>query len=273
MNHIVIGFGSHESNTHTLEWAARFASRADARLTVLNVFHRAYIEMSPTTHDRLLEERRELIVSTVSRAGHGDLEIAVAEGEPVEELLRFSTNAGADLIVVGHTETMAPGGFGQHGAAEELLNHSQIPFVVVGEKAPLPAIGGPLTMVVGVDGSTANADSVASIADIATDVGARVVPVLSVNTGASTTRANYGSHLLHQDEAEAIAARLPGDEELWLLNEAPVQGLIEAADEVDACCIAIGTRGHRSLSDLLAGQLSRRVIEHAERAVLIAPHL
>ncbi|MGB5756860.1 MAG: universal stress protein, partial [Acidimicrobiales bacterium] len=209
----------------------------------------------------------------VDRAGLDGVEIAVVQGEAVDELIRFGDKVDADLLVVGHHDTMAPGGFGQHGPAEGLLRSSRMPFVVVDERSPLPDPDRDPVLVVGVDGSKANAESVEAIARIASDLRATCVPVLSVNTGASTTRDRYGSHLLHEDDAAAITALLPGDAELRTINESPVQGLIDEADDVGALLIAIGTKGHWTLGDLFAGQITRHVIEHAHRAVLVAPHV
>jgi nucleotide-binding universal stress UspA family protein len=144
--------------------------------------------------------------------------------------------------------------------------------VVVGDATTLPPADGQLTIIVGVDGSGANADSVNTIARIAGELGARTVPVLSVNTGASTSRDKYGAHLLHEDEAAAIAARLPNSEPLETINAGPVDGLIDAATEWNADLIAIGTRGHRTLTDLFAGQVTRHLIDHSPRPVLVSPH-
>lgn len=272
MDTIVVGFGNHESSTHTLEWATRLAKRAGAQLIILNVFHRTYMEMAPDQLDELIGERRSTIAGVAERVGHDDVQVEVVEGEAIEELIRFAHSRHADLVVVGHADSMAPGGFGEHGASEALLRSSDVPFIVVKPESPLPDPEAEMTIVVGLDGSSANADSVRPIAGLATDIGATTVPVLSVNTGASTSRDHYGSHLIGEAEARAVAETLPGGKPFRTINESPVDGLIDAAEEDDAICIAIGTRGHRSLSDLFAGQLSRHLIHHSRRAVLVSPH-
>ena len=218
-----------------------------------------------------MDERRRQVSKALSDLGHADYEIVIQKGEAVQLLLGYSLEIGADLIVVGQQDSMAHGGFGEGGAFEGLLRSSTIPFVVVSDSAPLPSDDGPFRMIVGVDGSEANADSVNGIGRIAKDLNAVTFPVLSVNTMASTTRDHYGSRLLHQDEAEAIASRLPNAEQLRTINESPVAGLIDAAEDIDADLIAIGTRGHRGFSDFFAGQLTRHVVEHSERACTREP--
>ncbi len=272
MRKIVVGFGTHDHSNRALEWAAVLAARAGADVIVLNVFHQAYAEMSPDVHAELVAARRNQISRIMQESGHERFEVVIRSGEALDELVRFSEDLAADLIVVGRHESMGPGGLGEGGAAEELLRKSRIPFVVVHDSAPLPIANEPMTIIVGVDGTSANAESVDGIARLAADLGARTVPVLSVNTGVSTTRQLAGAHLLHQDEAEAIAKRLPNSESIEILNESPVQGLIDAATDWNADLIAIGTRGHRSFTDLFSGQISRHVIDHATTGVLIAPH-
>ena len=193
-------------------------------------------------------------------------------GEPIEQLLRYAQQVGSDLIVAGLHGSAGAGGFGEHGPAAALLAHSKIPFAIIGNDAHIPAEEKIFTIIVGTDGSAANADSLNTISTLAKDLQARTVPVLAVYTGASTTRGHYGSRLLHQNEAELIADRLPNHDELRLLNDYPVDGLLDAAEDVDADLIAIGTRGHLDLSDLFAGQIGRHLLARSHRPVLIAPH-
>lgn len=272
MNEITVGFGTHEHSTSALEWASRLAQRAHAHITVLSVFHPTYVELSPDGHRRYLADRQRQVETIVTGAGHDDFDVVTLEGDATAELLRFSHDLGADLIVVGHHESMAPGGFGERGAADQLLRSSTIPFVVVGDQAPLPELDKPFPVVVGIDGSDANADAAKAIGVLTEAVGATVIPVFAVNTGASTTRDHYGSRLLHEDEARAVAATFSSAEPLRTVNEMPVQGLVDVARTEAAGLIAIGTRGHWGVVDLLAGQIARHVIDRAPCAVLVSPH-
>ncbi len=272
MKEIIVGYGTHDNSDRPLEWAAALAKQARAKVAVVNVFHPHFSEMSHDLHEELVNARRTQISRVMDESGHADFEVVVETGEALAELLRFSEGRNADLIVVGRHGSMGPGGFGEGGAADLLLRKSRTPFVVVGDDAPLPNPSGQLVFIVGVDGSSANADSVNSIARIAGDLGARTIPVLSVNTEASTTRNHYGSHFLHENEATAIADRLPNSDPFEVMNDSPVEGLIEAAREHNADLIAIGTRGHRTFVDLVAGQIARHLIDHAPTAVMVAPH-
>ena len=48
-------------------------------------------------------------------------------------------------------------------------------------------------------------------------------------------------------------------------------GVVEAADDIDAAAIVIGSRGLRGARELFEGSLSHEVAEHAGRPVLIVP--
>lgn len=275
MKQIVVGFGTHEHSTNALEWAAALAKRTGSHVAVLNVYHPTFAEHSPDLYHQMQQEQQEHIHKIMANCGHGEFQVVVRDGEPAHALERYATQSKADLIVVGHHGSSGPGGFGEHGPAEHLLQTSEIPFVVVHPDSAIPGPDHRYTIVVGVDGSEANVDSVAAIAALATDLDAKTVPVMSVNTGASTSRAqynDYGARLVHQDDAERIAASLPNHTAVETPNRNPVDGLLLIADEVKADLIALGTRGHVGFNDLFAGQISRHLIAKSHRPVLIAPH-
>jgi nucleotide-binding universal stress UspA family protein len=49
------------------------------------------------------------------------------------------------------------------------------------------------------------------------------------------------------------------------------RGIIDAADELDATVIVIGSRGLRGFRELIEGSLSHQVAQHTGRPVLIVP--
>jgi nucleotide-binding universal stress UspA family protein len=49
------------------------------------------------------------------------------------------------------------------------------------------------------------------------------------------------------------------------------QGIVDAANELDAAVIVIGSRGLSGLREIVDGSLSHQVAEHAGRPVLIVP--
>lgn len=276
MNTILVGYGAHPQSVTALEWTASLAAAASAssgtppRIVVVSVIHPSAGEYTPDMAEEFAVRRRAEVTDLVARLGLDGVEIVVRDGEPSEQLLAAARHHEADLVVVGHRDSAALGGLGEHGAAETLLREAQVPFVVVNDSAPMPRPT-ELRFLVGVDGSETNRDAIEHIARIAAEFGAETVPVLSVYTGASTTR-DHDTRLVGEAEAREVAGLLGEDQTLHVINEQPVQGLNDAAKEFDCDLIAIGTQGHRSLLDIFAGQFARRMLEHAERAVLIVPH-
>jgi len=51
------------------------------------------------------------------------------------------------------------------------------------------------------------------------------------------------------------------------------EGIVDAADEIDAAVIVMGSRGLTGVRELVEGSLSHQVAEHASRPVLIVPPL
>lgn len=267
MREIVVGYGAHGTRRHVLAWGMALARRAGARLVVVSVLHPRHGAAPPDE----VEDRRREISQLLAADGFEGAAVEIRSGEPAEELLAVCREQGADVIVVGHRDSVAPWGLGEHGTAEHLLRHSPAPFVVVGEKAGIPPTGGPLTVTVGIDGSAANAEAVAVIAGIVSDLDGRSRPVYAADTGASTSRDRPGAILKGQAAAEQVAARLPGHPELAVVNDEPLEGLLRAAEDEGADLIAVGEQGHATIAARLTGQFAHHVMDHARQAVLVVP--
>ena len=76
-------------------------------------------------------------------------------------------------------------------------------------------------------------------------------------------RARAGAELARQAGFEAEAR---GD-----LAEPTWEGIVVAADEIDAAVIVIGSRGLSGAKELFEGSVSHEVAAHARRPVLIVP--
>jgi nucleotide-binding universal stress UspA family protein len=264
MKEIAVAFGSHRFSSRAVEWASQIAIRSGAHLTVLHVVAPVSADDPPELHQSVIDEEQGRLAELLRYAGHFDVAAIVQEGQPTDELLRLGARVDADLIVVGHHGSGDPGPFGPPPATELLLQSSHRPFAVVGDDAPLPEIHGRLTMVVGVDGSRANADSIEKIAVLAEAIDARTIPVLARAPGAV-------GHRREVDPATS-AARLPGDEALETVHARAGDALLGAADRHDADLIAIGTRS-RDGHDLGAlGETTRNLVDRSARAVLVCPH-
>lgn len=270
---IVVGYGAHPHSDQALAWAACLAATTSTppRVVVVNALHPTVAEYSPEAAEEFATFRRETLAGRVEQLGLTNVEIVVRDGDAVDVLEEVAADRGADLIVVGHRDSGALGGFGAFGAAEALLRRGTVPFLVVGDHTPVGFGEHSPRFLVGIDGTETNKAAVATIATLAADLAASTVPVYAVYTGASTTRREEVA-VVGEAEAARIAALLDSDEPLDVINEQPLTGLLDSAKEHAADIIAVGTQGHRSLFDFVASQFARRLLEHADRPVLIVPH-
>jgi nucleotide-binding universal stress UspA family protein len=76
-------------------------------------------------------------------------------------------------------------------------------------------------------------------------------------------RAQEGAQLA---KAAGFAADARAD-----LNAPTWRGVVEAADEIDAAAIVLGSRGLTGIRELVEGSLSHELADHAGRPVLIVP--
>jgi nucleotide-binding universal stress UspA family protein len=83
------------------------------------------------------------------------------------------------------------------------------------------------------------------------------------NTAGAGAVAARGAELARASGFEA-EARTTLDAPTWA-------GVVDAANELDAAVIVIGSRGLNGLEEALKGSLSHQVAEHAGRPVLIVP--
>ena len=113
---------------------------------------------------------------------------------------------------------------------------------------------------------------------IVLDVAPLVTPVQSV---ALTSSVVHGSAFEDANLADATDRARAGAElarkagfaaEVWGELGAPTwEAIVDAAEEVDAAVIVMGTRGLTGARELFGGSVSHEVAEHSKRPVLIVP--
>lgn len=78
----------------------------------------------------------------------------------------------------------------------------------------------------------------------------------------------------HQDKLDALLARYRDagvPMEAVLRVGAPADEILSEAEACDAAMVVIGSRGHGSVSKLLLGSVTERVLRRATRPVLVVP--
>lgn len=294
--HILIAVDGSNGSREALRTVAATPFAAATRVTLLHVITRyvpAESAMARRTLDTLRadEDRRAAQVIEEARAivaPRGfDLDVRRVEGHPAQQIVDNAAALGTDLIVMG--------ALGVTGWMRVLLGsisltvakHAPCPVWVV--KRPLK--GGAPDVLVASDGS-ANArhaiqvlralplppDTVCHLLHVipaANDqlhlgMGEPVPPVLDTLYRVGEAQRHHGERLLKEDAA-ALAGRF-AEVRPFLLEGDARRRILDAAREVSADLIVLGSKGMSGVREFFLGSTSHKVLKHAEASVLIVPH-
>lgn len=117
------------------------------------------------------------------------------------------------------------------------------------------------------DGTSSSETATAEAVRIAAVQGARLVVVCAAGRGAERTLAARVSSVLADAEARAAAAGVPC--ETVVAEGAPSECIPEVAAACDAGLVVVGTHDRGPVGRLLNGSVSRSVLRHCERPVLV----
>lgn len=215
-----------------------------------------------------------------ARSRNDSIDIAAVSwsGSPVGALVRLSKSAAR--VVVGAPARGRLGRTLLGSVAFAVVAGASCPVVVV----PADAVATPLRhLIVGVDGSQASVRAVEMALTIAKGAkGARVTCVLGWNLGGVggsvitepstepwTAVARRLAVLGHRAVAP-VAARYPGIRiDIATRYGSPARAVVEAAADLDADLVVVGSRGLGGLRGRVLGSVSRQVVEHAQHVVIV----
>lgn len=226
---------------------------------------------------RLEERLRQELVRTPSDLRPTSV---LRRGRPAEEIVAEATDWSADLIVVGSRGHGPLSSILLGSVSEEVVDRSTIPVLI----ARRPVIR---RLVVAVDGSPAADAAVAFLGRDRAFVGldAAVISVvpgaypwwLGLATADSDSlevvlRTNEVARRDQQTAAELAIAVLSaaGVEATSRLRTGdPAEQIVQAAADIDADLIVIGSRGLAGFTRLVLGSVARQVVRHAGVSVLV----
>ncbi|HTJ46174.1 MAG TPA: universal stress protein [Kofleriaceae bacterium] len=191
----------------------------------------------------------------------GEVEIAIAEGDPATAIAATAQARHATMVVIGHdglrpatrlpliTEAVAQ----RRGCAVLIARHG-LPTGI---------------LLAAIDFSDASSRVVATLsAESSIRVGAS--PILAhVTAGISADdpkRSRAANRLLHAIARCELAA------EAIVLDGEASRAIVEAAEDADAEIVIVGLAGHGAGSKVVLGSVAERVIRHARCSVLIVPN-
>jgi nucleotide-binding universal stress UspA family protein len=140
----------------------------------------------------------------------------------------------------------------------------------------------PHRILVAVDGSEASARAVELALGVAENAGASVTCLLAWNLemheGVVVTERSSERWVaveqrftdLGHRTLDPVATRHPGvTADVVVRHGSPARAVVEAAAELDVDLVVVGRRGLGGFRGLLLGSVSRRVVEHAGRVVIV----
>jgi len=288
---VVVAVDGSAADEPVVDWAADEAARLGAPLRLVTVVdpqvqltpYETLIAGSPSLAEHLDSGARRVLDRAVERARARrddvhDVATAVPWGPPAAALVRLSE--GAARLVVGSPARGRLERALLGSVALPVVAHAHCPVAVVPSGT---VVGPPRRVLVAVDGSETGDRAVELAFDIAEAASARVTCVLGwhleVHEGVVVTEPS--SHRwaaveqryseLGHEVVDPVAARHPGvDVDVVVRHGPPARVVVETAVDVDADLLVVGSRGQGGFRGLLLGSVSRRVVEHAGRVVLVA---
>lgn len=136
-----------------------------------------------------------------------------------------------------------------------------------------------MSLIVGVDDTEGSAAAIDEAVRLAVDLDATVTFVHVGKPPSALLGEPYYKRALSADlgpgrralAAAVEAAQLAGVEaDAELLEGDPADELVSLADNRDADLIVVGSRGYGALAGALLGSVSRSVVQHASRPVVVA---
>ena len=135
-------------------------------------------------------------------------------------------------------------------------------------------------ILVGTDGSDESMKAVRFAGQLARDTGAHLSVVHAKETPWQWTPEYGAEHMLAASEEIARRTEKRVGEELATIgipftfqarNDYPPDAIDDAADDLDADVIVVGSRGHSPAKRLLLGSVSTRLVHRSHRPVLVVP--
>lgn len=274
----IAGYDGSAASYAAVEWAQRLAPRG-AETIAANVYPHVTLAwelgVDAISSDELEAERRgtaEEILETCDIPGVSTR--AVRAHSVSGGLHALAEETSARLIAVGATHRWTFGRMAPGSAAANLLHGSTCPILV----APAESGSRELTAIgVGYDGTPESHNALLEARALAAETGARLVlvaayaPVALSVPMAPADIADGGTRFRRELSAtvDAVAADVgPGVETRVLTGTA---GKVLAEDCSDLDLMVVGSRGWGPLGSVLAGSVSRYVVDHARNPVLVVP--
>ncbi len=243
-------------------------------------------KLSPEFRERLLKHLDDSLEP--ARSAAIPVEVALAEGDPVGEILKQAESMRADLMVLG---THGRGGFERlvlGSVAEKVLRKARCPVLTVPRKAGTPAAGEPVAfkrILCPVDFSESSLRALEYGFSLAKEANARITLLHAIEPFAEEEPpellrfdvTGFRKRLL-DDARERLGRFVPQGVRDWCEPEllvAPGKAyrvILREAEERETDLIVIGVVGRGALDRMLFGSTTQHVVRQATCPVLTIRH-
>jgi nucleotide-binding universal stress UspA family protein len=220
---------------------------------------------APWDSDRDLVRR--YLDTVAGRVGVDDVEVRATEDRRPADSIVAALNEGADRVVCMTTHGRGRFRWSVVGSvAEEVLQHSDGPTVLVGRRSRADAVGSDGPVLVGVDGSPVSAEVVPVACEWAQALG-RAVTVAFVSHPLDVEDAVHPDAVVGPAADLVRAAGLPVETKL-VRSSFPAGALADLAEDSSAALIAMTTHARSGLSRVTLGSVTMGVLNEAPCPVL-----
>lgn len=285
---ILVATDLSDNSRQAVRWASALASLRKMPLLVVHVIDTigdddlwtALFETPDEIEERVLRRGTEKVRDFVTETLEGAIEpdetrLLVSVGAVPEEIDRFATRFGADLVVSGTTGH----GFIRNAlfgsTARRLVHSTARPTAFIPPAAALPPAK---KIVVGIDFSPCSDAALRWTANHAAAWGSKVVAVHGLGVSALSPdyepSANFVpmvDAIIEEREAEVRthldAVEIEGD--IIIDRASPAESILDAARDRRADLLVLGTHGRGALGRLMLGSVASRVLRHPPCATVV----
>jgi nucleotide-binding universal stress UspA family protein len=290
-----------ETSRHTLEHAFAFARWYQVRVTVLHVLNVPLPPMMPAPGlavpatgvpeglsallplrpDDVAEEVRRFTGSIIGAAPNC-VDVVVAEGSPVREILRQAKQMPADLLVMG---THGRSGFEAlflGSVTEKVLRSTHVPVLTVPPAVERVGSVTYQTILCPIEFSDASTRALEYALTLAEETGARLILLHVIELLVDAPQLRELSHFtvpeyqryLEEDARARLRSAVPEEARVWCTPEERVMSgkayrvILDLAEQEKAEVIVMGVHGKGALNRRLFGSTTHHVIREARCPVL-----
>lgn len=281
---VMVGIDGRAPQRDALALAAQLARVEGGRMTIVHVYpwSRWSVRLGAAYEMTMREMAEALLVDARLSAGDVPCAIrAVADLSPARGLHRVAVEEDADILVVGASHRSAVGRTVLGGVGDRVIHAAPCGLAVAPHgygdaKHVIRRVG------VAYDGSAEATDALRWAGRFAESVGATVTvfsvfepPISTVGYGVTIP---YDLHELEEPMREECRQRLDSAvaslpvavaAEGVMLHGAPAHVLATATTDVDL--LVAGSRGYGPVRTTVLGSVSRSLIHHSQRPVIVLP--